>query len=149
DDGDARGCCFGRQHRRRTSGRNDHSDLMANQLGRQPGQPIHLILGPAIFDRHALALYIASILEALAEWAEKILTGVRRSLVKEPDHGQCRLLCPRRKRPRGRRAAEERDEIAPSWVEHGLLPGTRCASLPQAQDAPEAPAGPWGRPESF
>src|SRR5262249_5890601 len=27
--------------------------------------------------------------------------------------------------------------------------GTRCASLPQAQDAPEAPAGPWGRPESF
>jgi hypothetical protein len=26
--------------------------------------------------------------------------------------------------------------------------GTRCAILPQAQDAPEAPAGPWGRPES-
>jgi hypothetical protein len=31
----------------------------------------------------------------------------------------------------------------------GSLPGTRYASLPQAQDAPEAPAGPWGRPESF
>jgi hypothetical protein len=47
-------------------------------------------------------------------------------------------------------AAEQRDELASSsWVEHGLLPGTRCASLPQAQDAPEAPAGPWGRPESF
>jgi hypothetical protein len=27
--------------------------------------------------------------------------------------------------------------------------GTRRASLPQAQDAPEAPAGPWGRPEMF
>jgi hypothetical protein len=27
------------------------------------------------------------------------------------------------------------------------LPETRCASLPQAQDAPETPAGPWGRPE--
>src|SRR5262245_65474434 len=79
---------------------------MANQLGRQPGQPIHLILGPAIFDRHALALDIASILEALAEWAEKILTGVRRSWVKEPDHRQCRLLCPCRKRPRRRRAAD-------------------------------------------
>ena len=24
-----------------------------------------------------------------------------------------------------------------------------CASLSQAQDAPEAPGGPWGRPESF
>jgi hypothetical protein len=34
-------------------------------------------------------------------------------------------------------------------VEHGLLPGTRCASLLQGQDAPEAPAGPWNRPESF
>jgi hypothetical protein len=36
-----------------------------------------------------------------------------------------------------------------SKVEHGLLPGTRRASLPQAQDAPEAPLGPWGTPESF
>jgi len=31
----------------------------------------------------------------------------------------------------------------------GSPPGTRYASLPQGQDAPEAPAGPWGRPESF
>src|SRR5262249_25746284 len=27
----------------------------------------------------------------------------------------------------------------------GSPPGTRCASLPHAQDAPEAPAGPWDR----
>ena len=32
---------------------------------------------------------------------------------------------------------------------NGSPPGTRCASLPQAKDAPEAPAGPWGRPELF
>jgi hypothetical protein len=31
----------------------------------------------------------------------------------------------------------------------GSPPGTRCASLPQTQDAPEAPASPWGKPESF
>src|SRR5215471_17734924 len=49
------------------------------------------------------------------------------------------LLRARRERPRCRRAAEQRDELASSWVEHGLLPGTRCASLPQGQDAPEAP----------
>jgi len=55
----------------------------------------------------------------------------------------------RRQRPRVRRAAEKRDELASSYVEHGLPSGTRCASLPQAQVAPEAPAGPWGRPESF
>jgi hypothetical protein len=40
-------------------------------------------------------------------------------------------------------AAEQRDELSSSYAEHRLLPGTRCASLPQAQDAPEAPAGPW------
>ena len=48
-----------------------------------------------------------------------------------------------------RGTAEKGDELASSEVEHGLLPGTRCASLPQAQDAPKAPAGPWGRPEMF
>jgi hypothetical protein len=61
------------------------------------------------------------------------------------------LLCARRERPSSyrRRTAKQRDELASLYVEHGLLPGTRCASLPQPQPAPEAPAGPWGRPESF
>src|SRR5262249_53921957 len=49
------------------------------------------------------------------------------------------LLRARPERPRCRRAAEQPDELASSWVEHGLLPGTGCASLPQGQDAPEAP----------
>src|SRR5262249_10610983 len=49
------------------------------------------------------------------------------------------LLRARRERPRCRRAAEQRDELASSWVDHGDLPGTRCAAFPQGQDAPEAP----------
>src|SRR6516164_6986734 len=60
------------------------------------------------------------------------------------DHQFLDSLGVRRERPRRCCAAEKRDELASSYVEHGLLPGTRCASLPQAQDAPEAPAGPWG-----
>src|SRR6516225_5286352 len=65
-------------------------------------------------------------------------------------HDQCdgtRRICLRvcRERPRHYCAAEQPHELASSWVGHGLLPGTRCASLPQAQDAPEAPAGPWDR----
>ena len=58
------------------------------------------------------------------------------------------LLRARRERP-SRRAAEQRDELASPEVEHGLLPGTRYASLAQGYDVLEAPAGPWGRPESF
>src|SRR5262245_8813802 len=51
--------------------------------------------------------------------------------------GLGRLLRARRERPRGH-AAEQRDELASLYVEHGLLPGTRRASLPQARDALEA-----------
>ena len=58
------------------------------------------------------------------------------------------LLRAHRERPRGHRTAEQREELASSEV-WAPLPETRCASLPQAQDAPEAPAGHWGRPESF
>ena len=39
--------------------RGDHGDLPANQFGRQRRQPIDLILRPAVFDRHILALDIA------------------------------------------------------------------------------------------
>ena len=48
------------------------------------------------------------------------------------------LLRARRERPR-RRTTEQRDELASSWIEHGLLPGPRYASLPQGQDARKRP----------
>src|SRR5262245_11141515 len=38
---------------------------------------------------------------------------VRGSVVKKPDHWHCCLLRGRRERPRGRRGAEQRDEVAP------------------------------------
>ena len=49
--------------------RDDHGDLPADQIGRQRRQPIELILGPAVFDRHVLALDIAGVLQALAKSA--------------------------------------------------------------------------------
>ena len=49
--------------------RGDHGNLPANQLGRQVGKSIHLILGPTIVDRHVLALDIAVFFEALAKCA--------------------------------------------------------------------------------
>src|SRR5262245_12314924 len=56
DDGDCRSCCFRRYDRTETASRSDHSDLSANQVGRQLWQPIRFILGPAVVDRNVLAL---------------------------------------------------------------------------------------------
>ena len=72
DDGDRRGCRLGRECRRRGSERGDHGDLPANQFGRQRRQPIDLTFGPAVFDRHVLALDIAGLLQALAECAQTV-----------------------------------------------------------------------------
>ena len=54
------------------SDRGDHGDLPADQFGRQRRQPIHLILGPAVFDRHVLALDIAGVFQALTKCAQTV-----------------------------------------------------------------------------
>jgi hypothetical protein len=69
-------------------------------------------LAPAIFDRHILALDIAGFFQALKERAHKVREQVRRSTIEKPDHRHRRLLRTRRERP-CRRAAEQRDELAP------------------------------------
>ena len=57
-----------------------------------------------------------------------------------------RLLRPRRDRPRGHRAAEQRHELPPSHAGHGLPSQWVCRtiSLPLGQRV-----GLWGRPELF
>src|SRR5262249_44437461 len=106
---------------------------------------------PAVVDPHVAAVTSAQLLQAGSEHCQTGLV-IRTIGDRVGEHGDAthllRLLRTRRERPR-RCAADKREELASSWIGHGLLPGTRCASLPQAQDAPEAPAGPWGRPELF
>ena len=93
--------------------RGDHGHLSANQIGRRARQSIDLALGPAVFDRHVLALDIAALLKALAERAQVVCKRDWRSAVEKPNHRHRRLLRARRERPRRRRAAEQRDELAP------------------------------------
>jgi len=103
-------------------------------------------------DLDVAAIDPAQFLQALYQLPDQGLPfwlALREHTQKSDARHRAGLLPSRRERPRGGRAAEQRKDLAPSYVEHGLLPGTRCASLQQAQDAPEAPAGPWGRPESF
>ena len=93
---------------------------------RPVGEPIRppapaadqLILGPAVFDRHVLALDIAGVFEALAKSAQTVRERIRRCGAEKPDHRHRRLLRARRQRPRGCRAAEQRDELAPFSFDH-------------------------------
>ena len=93
--------------------------------------------------RNVLAFDIAALLQTLAECGHQASGVAERGAAEKPNHRRRQLLRARRERPDGG-PTKQRDDLASSYVEHGLLPGTRCASLQQAQDAPEAPAGPWG-----
>jgi hypothetical protein len=84
-----------------------------------------LTVGPPVFDRHVLARDIAGLFQALTKAAQAIRDHLSRSVVEESDHRHRRLLRARRERPRGR-AAEQRDELAPS----------HC--LPQDRDQPHS-----------
>jgi hypothetical protein len=103
-------------------------------------------------DLDVAAIDPAQFLQALYQLPDQGLPfwlALREHTQKSDARHRAGLLPSRRERPRSRRAAEQGYHLASSNVGHGLLPGTRRASLPQAQHAPKAPAGPWGRPESF
>src|SRR5262245_48839099 len=87
--------------------------MTVNQIGRQCGQSIVAVIRPAIFDRHVPALGIAGLFQTLMESRQKRRIQAGRCAMKEPNHGHRRLLRARSERPRGRRAAEQRDELAP------------------------------------
>jgi hypothetical protein len=54
----------------------------------------------------------ACLVQALSKCGHEFLTVIERSAAQNSDHRQRRLLRVRRERPRRRRAAEERDELA-------------------------------------
>jgi hypothetical protein len=61
---------------------------------------------------HILPFNKAGFLEPLVERGNQACPFGRYAGTKEPDHRHRRLLRPRRERPRGCRAAEQRDEFA-------------------------------------
>ena len=113
DDGNSRRRGLGRECRGVGVG-NDHHDPAANQIGGERRQSIILALRPAVFDRHVPALDSAGFVQALAECSEPLRERPRRHPAEEPNHRHRRLLRARGERPPGRRAAEKRDELAPS-----------------------------------
>src|SRR5262249_47589297 len=89
----------------------DNGGLSANQFGRQRRQPVHLILGPAVFYRHILAFGIAGVPDALAKSAQPAVVPVGRLAVQDADQRDC-LLRACGNRHRRSRAAEQRYELA-------------------------------------
>ena len=67
---------------------------------------------PAVFDCDVLTFDEAAFLETLAECRHKVRNVLGRQNMDEADDRHRRLLCPRRERPRHRRAGK-RDELAP------------------------------------
>ena len=93
---------------RGASGRDNHSDLAAHQLGRHRRQPIVLAFGEAIFDRYVVALDVAGFGQTLAKNSAGSAHSPQPSRAEKAYHRHLRLLRPRRHRPRRRRAAEQR-----------------------------------------
>jgi hypothetical protein len=129
DDRNRDGRRLSRQCRRKSIDGRNHSHLTVNQIGRKSRQSIVLTLCPSIFDCDILPLDVAGFSQASVKGGDCVTERSWRGATYEPNHWHCRLLRARRERPRCRRTAEQRDEIASSEIEHGLLPGTRCASL--------------------
>ena len=109
---------LGGQNRIAASGRGDHGHLAADQIGRKRRQSIVLVFRKPVFDRHVAAFDIAGFTQATAERIREVGPVISPQAGQEADHRHRRLLRARRERPRRRRTAEQRDELAPSSLDH-------------------------------
>src|SRR5262245_24723224 len=125
DDRNGGGGGFGRTCRWATPGRNDHSHPLIHQVCCQPRQAVISAIGPAEGDMRIPALNVASFAQAAPECGNVGCERPRRPAVEEADHRRHWLLRARRERPRSR-AAEQRDELAPS---HSITSSARAMSV--------------------
>jgi hypothetical protein len=116
DDRDRCGRSFGRLGSKVAAGRGDNGHSAADEVGHERRQAIELALQPMVLHRHVLALDVAGVGEAFAKCGKALGSHLARSSVDEADDRNCRLLRTRRERPRERCAAEQDDEIAPSYT---------------------------------
>src|SRR5262249_28794465 len=112
DDRDRRSRRFGRE-RGGVCRRGNHAHLTADQISRQLRKPIETAFRPAVLDGHVLALDMARFGEPPVEGIHELRNQSGRLRVEHPNNRHRRLLRARRERPRGRRAAEKSNEVAP------------------------------------
>src|SRR5262245_4910002 len=105
--------------------RSNHRHLTAYQIGCEVGQYVLLVLRPAILDHDILALDVAGFANALPECGQIACTISKRRAAEKSDHRHRRLLRASRERPRGGRAADQRQEFAPL---HSITSSARASS---------------------
>src|SRR5262245_6823554 len=124
DDGNCRGRGPGRNRCGKVVGK-DGGHLIANQLGSEVGKAIILVRIPP-FDGYIASFDIAQVVQALAERCQAIRWRWS-SRAQPSDNRYRRLLRPCRQWPRRSRAAEQRDELAPSH--HSITSSAATSSL--------------------
>src|SRR5262249_50631139 len=84
-----------------------------------------MTIRPAVFEPHILTFDVPGFFQALMNRRHILHVRRGRRRAKKPDHWHCGLLRARRDRPR-RRAAEQRDELAPL---HSITSSARARSV--------------------
>src|SRR5262245_65985212 len=110
-------------------GRGDNGDGTAAEAGHKRRERLELPLPPVVLGRDVLALNVAGFIKALTERSGTARGDFRRPGIYESDDWHHRLLRARRNRPRRCRAAEQRDELAPSHAGHGLPSQWVCRTI--------------------
>src|SRR5262249_45299100 len=102
--------------RRIVVARVDHGHWLADEIGGQRHQAVILVFSVLVVDRDVAALDKAYAAKALAKPSLHLRGGRTRAAAQIPHHWHRGLLRARDERPSRRRAAEERDEVAPFYA---------------------------------
>src|SRR5262245_7879089 len=97
-----------------------------NELGSEHWQLLVPTFCPTILQCDVLAFNIALVLQSLQKCGDKSSFRYGSSAAEKADHRHRPLLRPRRQRP-SRRAAQQRDELAP--VRHSITSSVRAARI--------------------
>src|SRR5262249_35268694 len=108
-----RGCLSCRSGRHCAPGRHDQGYTAVHQVGRQLRQPRKLTVRPTVLDRDLAAFDIAAFAQALAECIREPPERAGRGAVEKADRGHGGFWGFSGGGPPSRRAAEQRDELAP------------------------------------
>jgi hypothetical protein len=118
------------------------------EFSRQPRHTISLKVRPPILNREVLTFNEVHFGQALAKCISQKIEFTRRRAIEESDD-RLRLLRSRRKRPRGPRAAEQGDELAPSYGEHGTCSPLRAGGANSDHRPANDPCSRFSAPSAY